>query len=122
MKFFIGFLVGLVCGVIATLCFGVFVTTIENKNLTLFPEPGACITKRTLKVFQVLDSNKALVEESDTWGSPVMLLMGKEQEHFYDDQIVKISAKQCARQVGTFQYQTKNKDYKTVPVVRIEAI
>ena len=99
----------------------------KDQGLTLFAEPGVCVTHNPLKVFQTLDSNRALVLEEKTLykemtvpGDTVMLLVGTETEHFYDNQVIKIPAKQCAKQVGVYEYWNKEKFHKTVPAVSIQ--
>lgn len=97
----------------------------------LFSEKGRCITKKDLIVFQVISPSKALVRPSVDFNKDmenvlgmfgVMLLVNDTGETYYDDEIVKVPAKTCARQIGTYKYPTKNNNYKTVPVVRIESI
>ena len=39
--------------------------------------------------------------------------------NYVDDQLVKISRKECFAEVGTFQYINKNNDRKTVRAVEI---
>ena len=144
MKFFIGLLVGFVCGVVTTFLvlvgIGHVMEGVSDRGLTLFEEPKDCITKNSLKVFQVLNSNNALVmEQQKTFSdmpvemqdmfsnitgaltnAPVMLLIGEKNEHFYDEQIIKIPVKQCARQIGVYKYQNKEDTFKTVPAVSIK--
>ena len=131
MKFFLGFITGLICGAIATFLLLMLMSqtteSAKDQGLTLFAEPGACVTRNPLKVFQTLDSNRALVLEEKTLykditvpGDTVMLLIGTETEHFYDNQVIKIPAKQCAKQVGVYEYWNKEKFHKTVPAVNIQ--
>ncbi len=114
------FLFGLILGVVGT--FGVFwmlyMSEQPSRNIDMFSEPGKCLTKQNLTVFQVLGKGMALTRTKE-W--TVMLLLGKD-ESYYDDEIIQISPKHCARQVGTYQYPTRDNNYKTVPVVRIESI
>lgn len=144
MKFFIGLLVGFVCGAVVVFLLvvgiGPMMKGVSDQGLTLFEKPKDCITKNSLKVFQVLDSNKALVMEQrkafsdmptemqDMFSTitdalvnaPVMLLVGEETEHYYDEQIIKIPVKQCAKQIGVYKYQNKEDMFKTVPAVSIQ--
>ena len=41
-------------------------------------------------------------------------------DHFYDEQKITIPSGKCAKQVGIYQYHTKNGDMKTVPAVEIK--
>ena len=43
-----------------------------------------------------------------------------ENSHFYDEQKITIPSGKCAKQVGIYQYHTKNGDMKTVPAVEIK--
>ena len=126
------FLFGLLLGIIGTLGFLYVLGQQTQDQLVFSPEKGQCITKKDLVVFQVIGPSKALVRISldfkkedmenvlDMFG--VMLLVNDKGEVYYDDEIVKVPAKTCARQVGTYQYPTRDNNYKTVPVVRIESI
>jgi len=50
----------------------------------------------------------------------VILLINYEGKAYYDDQKIEIPANKCARQIGTYQYTTRDKFEKTVPAVVIE--
>ena len=126
MKKFLIFIGGFVAGILATI-FVVYVIAIANKpndgllGLTLFPEKGECITKNEMEIFQVLEPNMALAETGEYPNRVVVLLINYDGISYYDDQIIKIPAKKCARQIGTYQYTTKRDNFeKTVPAVVIE--
>jgi len=125
------FLFGLLLGIIGTLGFLYVLGQRTQDQIMLFSEKGRCITKKDLIVFQVISPSKALVRPSVDFNKDmenvlgmfgVMLLVNDTGETYYDDEIVKVPAKTCARQIGTYKYPTKNNNYKTVPVVRIESI
>jgi len=46
----------------------------------------------------------------------VVLFLRVEGTSYYDNQVIKISSKQCVRQIGTYRYETKNDLVKTVPI------
>ena len=121
MKFLSGFVLGIVsCFVVLFVIGKVTEQSTTDEGLKLFSEPKECITRKNLRVFQALPNGRALAKEVNaSFDSPVMYLVGMEGETFYDDEIVKLPGKQCAMQIGTYFYQTKNKDYKTVPAVSI---
>ena len=121
MKFLSGFILGVVsCFLILSIAGKVMQEPVNEDGLTLFSVPKDCVTRKNLKVFQALPNGRALAREVNaSFDSPVMYLVGTEGETFYDDEIVKLPGKQCAMQIGTYFYQTKNKDYKTVPAVSI---
>jgi len=132
-KFFI-FIGGFVAGIIVTILVA-FLINIKNQSndglqgLTVFPQKGECITTAgEIEVFQVIESNMALAktvkygeygirEYSD---EIVVLLINYEGKTYYDEQKIKIPDNKCARQIGTYQYPTKNDIVKTVPAVVIE--
>ena len=125
------FLFGLLLGIIGTLGFLYVLGQRTQDQIMLFSEKGRCITKKDLIVFQVISPSKALVRPSVDFNKDmenvlgmfgVMLLVNDTGETYYDDEIVKVPAKTCARQIGTYQYPTRDNNYKTVPVVRIESI
>ena len=141
MKNFIVFITGFVTGVLV-LFLVLYVINLSKQSdeflpgLTLFEEKGECITsKGKIKVIQVLKPNIALgitinldfknaesYEQVLEWKNGiVVLLINYEGKSYYDDQIIDISANKCARQIGTYQYTTKQDDFeKTVPAVVIE--
>ena len=133
MKKFLIFIGGFVAGIIATILVA-FLISVANKpndgllGLTIFPEKGECITTDgEIEVFQVIESNMALAKtvKYGKYGREysdeiVVLLIDYNGKTFYDEQKIKIPTNKCARQVGTYQYPTKNDFVKTVPAVVIE--
>ena len=145
MKKVIVFISGFVVGIVATFLVLYFISLANKPNdglpgLTIFPEKGECITsKGKVEIFQVLKPNMALArtgsedftgEESleqsmiktqEMLNSIVVLIVNDEGKTYFDDQIIKIPAHKCARQIGTYQYTTNQDNFeKTVPVVIIE--
>ena len=93
----------------------------ENiSGLLIFPEKGECITNSNLVIFQTLKPNMALAEFGEFPDETLVLLINYEGEAYYDNQKIQIAPKMCARQIGTYQYETKMEALKTVPVVEIE--
>ena len=144
MKKFIVFISGFVAGILVAFLVLYLINVSKQPNeglpgLTLFSEKGECITsKGKIKIFQVLEPNMALAttvnldekdlknaksyEQVQEWiNGIVVLLINYEGKSYYDDQIIDISANKCARQIGTYQYTTKQDNFdKTVPAVVIE--
>lgn len=146
MKKFLIFAGGFLAGILATL-FTLYVIEIANKpndgllGLTIFPKKVDCITTTSknksceIGVFQVIAPNAALANikyysdkklysgkiyrDYDLGNDVVVLLVNYDDKTYYDDQKIEISNK-CARQIGTYQYKTKNEFEKTVPAVVIE--
>ncbi|MBE6314152.1 MAG: hypothetical protein E7079_04280 [Bacteroidales bacterium] len=138
IKKWVVFLLGLVAGCILTILSLVVISkamtttdtvTEETANhvpgLNLFDEPGDEFSAPSFEVMQVLASNVALAHSGETeygrttYYGTLVLLIGDENTHFYDDQIVEVKSGQVARHIGTYQYQTKMEMQKTVPVISI---
>ena len=143
MKSFLIFLGGFVAGILATLLFAYLTSVADKPNdgllgLSMFPKPGECITTTSknksceVEVFQVIAPNAALAtikyysdeklyggktyRDYDIGNDVVVLLINHDDKTYYDAQKIDISNK-CARQMGTYQYKTKNEFEKTVPAV-----
>ena len=50
----------------------------------------------------------------------VMLVLGDENQAFYDGEEIKLPKGKCFRKAGIYQYKTKNNDWKTIPAVKID--
>ena len=126
MKKFLIFIDGFVAGIIATILVAFLINVANEPNeslieLTIFPEKGECITtENEIEVFQVLKPNMALATTGNILDGIVVLLVNYESKTYYDEQKINIPANKCARQIGTYQYTTKNERVKTVPAVVIE--
>jgi hypothetical protein len=95
----------------------------EDDGITLFEEPGDIVEVKSFKVFQVLAKDAALVQGetkySGVYSGIVYLLMNKEGKLYYDDEIVNVPKGSIVRQMGIYQYPTKDDMIKTVPIIRI---
>jgi hypothetical protein len=125
MKTFLTFIGGFIVGVLATIIFAFLASQSNQPNddligLTLFPEKGECITKSEIEIFQVVKPNIALAETGKYPDQIMILLINYDNKSYYDDQKIKIPANKCARQIGTYKYETKMGINKTVPAVIIE--
>ena len=96
-------------------------------GLTLFEKEGACISNaKQIKIFQTLEPDIALAHTQKKMDAfldlddTLILILGDENSHFYDEQKITIPNGKCAKQVGTYQYNTKNGVMKTVPAVEIK--
>ena len=135
MKKWVVFLLGLFLGCILTVLSLIAISKVadtvteETANhipgLNLFEEPGDEFSASSFEVMQVLASNVALAHSGEnkygrmTYFGTLVLLIGDENTHFYDDQIVEVKSGQVARHIGTYQYETKMEMQKTVPVIMI---
>jgi hypothetical protein len=91
-------------------------------GITLFPKKknGDNITNEQLRVFQVLKPNIALVKAGSFPNEFLMLLIGEDDDLFYDNQKINIADGKFAKQVGIYQYDSKGGELKTVPAVKIK--
>lgn len=95
-------------------------------GLTVFEQPGSCINSKQIKIFQTLEQNMALAHaltkpnEIFDENRTLVLILGDENTHYYDDQKIDIPKGLCAKQIGTYKYKTKEDLYKTVPAVEIK--
>ena len=126
------FLGGFITGVLATILvlFIIYAASSSNEEglksdesvpgLLIFPDKAECITKRELKVFQTIRQNMALAQFGEFPEETLVLLINHEGKSYYDKQKILIPKGKCARQIGTYQYETRMEIQKTVPVVIIE--
>ena len=73
-----------------------------------------------LRVFQVLKPNTVLVKSGSFPNETLMLLIGEDDDLFYDNQKINIPEGKTAKQVGIYQYNTNSGELKTVPAVKIK--
>ena len=101
------------------------VVNLDEKKLsgiTLFPKKkeGETITKEQLRIFQVLKPNVALVKSGTFPNEILMLLIGADDDLYYDNQKINIPNGKVAKQVGIYQYNTKSGELRTIPAVKIK--
>ena len=122
MKFFAGILTG----VVLTLIVLYFISNNSESNtpslegLTIFSKKQDCLTIKKLKILQTIKPNMALAEFGESNNGMIVLLINYENQSYYDDQLIKISDSQCAKQIGTYQYMTGLGLPKTVQAIIIE--
>lgn len=91
-------------------------------GLNMLKQKGECITSENLEIMQTLHPGIALAfpaGEALRFDKPIVLLIN-EGKLFYDGEKIKVPVKKCAKQIGTYTYQTKSEIQKTVPAVIIE--
>ena len=128
MKGLAKFLLGVVVGFV--LCLGcVFILAAINSDsevdgLTLFEEPGDCISTKPFKIIQVTSDGNALAMEKssdlDIYTGMVVLFLSDKNTSFYDDQIIAVPSGSCVKQMGTYRYVAGSGSIKTVPAVAIK--
>lgn len=131
MKKGLAFLFGTITGVVLTFMFfvvlGVAVngTSRSSDGVDYFDKVGQVMSVQEYKVMQVLPDGSALATELSNkeygwYHGAVVLLVGDEDAHYYDEQVVKRPTGRHFRQVGTFRYTAKNGSTKTVPAVALK--
>lgn len=141
------FVGGFICGIIALL---IFQFALENRDedaldgLELLEQKGECITTDNAKVFQVIALNAAIAVQiskknkinkdlgffsgvmnmadmaMSAMEGKLMLVLGDENQAFYDNEEIKLPKDKCFRKVGIYQYETKDNDWKNIPAVKID--
>ena len=123
------FIAGMVTMLILMVLFGIAVNSSSNSGypgLTIFEEEGKCTGARQIQIMQTLEPNMALAH-AKTQPNAIydpneifVLLLGDEKASYYDDQKINVPKGMCAKQVGTYQYQSRELGMKTVPAVKIK--
>ena len=145
MKNFLLVLGGFVAGVVLTtaVAFGIYFyktsntqanpentteteTQSEIEGVTMFEEPGEIFDEKSFEVFQVIAPDGALVRGKNKeyrglniYNGPVFLLVNSQEKYYYDDEIINVPTGKVVRQIGIYQYPTRDERYKTVPIVEI---
>lgn len=123
------FIAGMVTMFILMVLFGLAVNSSSNSGypgLTIFEEEGKCTGARQIKIMQTLEPNMALAHAKTLPNAIydeneiLVLLLGDENASYYDDQKINIPKGMCAKQVGTYQYESRELGMKTVPAVTIK--
>ena len=121
------YLFGFISGIIICTCF----FTIKNQQimyenpynlygLRMLLEEGDCITSKNIRIFQVITDGIALATTSNNVYEDTILLLDDTGKLFYDNEIIKMPTKKCAKQVGVYSYETMQGIQKTVPAVIIK--
>ncbi len=125
------FVLGMVTGIVVTFVFFLILGLAVNKSshtmdgVDYFENVGQVMQVQEYKVMQVLPNGNALAtelsnEEYGWYHGSVVLIVARDDSHYYDDQIVKKSLGKSFRQVGTYRYETKQGFVKTVPAVTLQ--
>ena len=118
MKFLGGFITGVVATIIVLFLIwavsddGTTISTPVDatstiRGLTMLPEEGECMFRGEIEIFQTLRPNLALARQGRFPNESLFLLIGNENDFFYDEKRIVIPANKCARQIGIYQYETR---------------
>lgn len=130
MKKFCIYLLGVITGLVLIPFISGFIVGYNNatenydnpyriRGLKMLEQKGDCITSNNLEIFQTLTKGIALAHVAGNYDI-LVLLIDDSGRLFYDGEKIKNPAKYCAKQIGTYTYETKAKFQKTIPVVIIE--
>ena len=123
MKKWLVFLIGIFTGILFAFPFTIALIeqlethTVKDDGVIMFEQPGDVINEKSFKVFQSLKQGSALAKGDKEWLT-VFMLSNDEGKYYYDDEKVIVPFGKVARQVGVYQYQTKEGFSKTVPIVK----
>ena len=129
MKKWAVFLLGFISGIVLTFVtlFVIGASQTINNRVTIFEQPGECLSTNNFEVMQVVEDGCALAHEVK-WNSILerymptdllVLVINDNGEHYYDDQLIKVPKGKCMRQIGIYKYPTKMEIEKTVPIVKL---
>ena len=122
---------GVLTGIVLTFLVLIVVAKVGSHGdlidgVTNFEQVGDVIDETSVKVFQVVGANAALVNGQEIYGlrsdwyfGPVYLLRNYDGKYYYDEEIVECSSGKQFRQTGIYQYNTKT-GYKTVPIIELK--
>lgn len=75
-------------------------------GMSLFDKPGDIIEESEFRVFQALDNGTALArgegERKSVHTGITVLLYNREGDPYYDEQVIKVPAGKCVRQIGIY--------------------
>ena len=119
MKRTLVYFLGILTGVVLTICVLFIVKSViaSDSSITYFEQPTPFDRAHGLTVLQTLEDGSAL---ATNFVDLIVLLVNKTGASFYDGQIIEPQRGEKFVQIGLYRYKTKNKDWKTVPAIRLE--
>lgn len=122
MKIFLSFIAGVIVTLACLVGIGIYneATSGDISGLTYLSEQqvGTTFNYKKIRIIQAQSQRTALVLPIDEY-NPAMLLVGTEQDAFYDEQIINIPNGYRLIQIGTYEYKNRENITKTVPAVAI---
>ena len=125
----VAYFLGILTGIVLTIGASIIIAKSQGEDpssngISMFEKRGQAMTEGSFKIFQTLDDKHALAsgvsnEEYGWYMGITVMIIGNENDHFYDDQIIKKTSGKKFYQVGTYKYQTKSEEFKTVPIVAL---
>ena len=119
MKKYLVFGGGVITGFVLAFIFAIVFSRCSSSNgVTLFDEPGEIVKEKSFNVFQVIGEDAALVHGEESFVT-VYLLTNSIGKYYYDNEVITVPTGKVVRQIGIYQYETREKFGKTVPIVEI---
>ena len=100
------------------------ISEVKESDIKLFEAPTDCVSTSDFKIKEVLDEYYAIAEEVEydtvlenyytRYNGIKVVIKSEEQNKYFDEQIIKMPAGKCMRQIGVY-----TKYSNTYPVVKI---
>lgn len=100
------------------------ISEVKESDIKLFEAPTDCVSTSDFKIKEVLDEYYAIAEEVEydtvlenyytRYNGIKVVIKSEEKNKYFDDQIIKMPAGKCMRQIGVY-----TKYSNTYPVVKI---
>lgn len=127
MKKGLVFILGILLGIILTILFAIIWSSYhkDDENITYFDSPKEFTVSDKFEIFQVLEygalaQSRKTEYNSDIYGDPIVLILPKEQNNFYDNEIIAKAPNSKIMQIGTFKYSSKMGE-RVVPVIEFRS-
>lgn len=85
---------------------------VKDNNIKLFEAPTDCVSTSDFKIKEVIDEYYAIAEEVEydyifenyyfKYGGIKVVIKSEEKNKYFDEQIIKMPAGKCMRQIGVF--------------------
>ena len=85
---------------------------VKDNNIKLFEAPTDCVSTSDFKIKEVIDEYFAIAEEVEydyifenyyfKYGGIKVVIKSEEKNKYFDEQIIKMPAGKCMRQIGVF--------------------
>ena len=108
--------------IVVTIILGfIIIGALTDNDLVLSEKVEKTLSVTELTVFQVIERSIALVKSGNFLNEQIYLLLHDKEDLYYDGQEIKIAKDEIIRQVGTYQYETRDGFFTTIPAIRIES-
>ncbi|MDE5596185.1 MAG: hypothetical protein K2I89_11540 [Muribaculaceae bacterium] len=127
MKKGLVFILGILIGIILTILFAIIWSSYhkDDEDIAYFDSPKEFTVSDEFEIFQVLEygalaQSRKTEYKSNIYGDPIVLILPKEQNNFYDNEIIAKAPNSKIMQIGTFKYSSKMGE-RVVPVIEFRS-